>query len=299
MAKTLVLINEKSGAVSALGVKDCIRAIQETSADGEFLVEVANGDPSKLIDQAATAIEIGEIENIYAIGGDGTMAALAGVLAGSDLKLAPLPGGTMNALSLDLGFDSDLLTAIRQLSSPQTNKIDVAFIGEMAFLNNVVFGAYTSVAESREHVRDVDGIIEKVGALGEVVAAVAHSEVNEYRIKMDTQSIQASTNTLMVSNNFYDGADLLRPSRSRLDSGKLGIYVAQSKSPVDFLSVLFDALSTGLTQSDLVDIHNSASCVVDSDDHALQATVDGEVMDLEGPMELRMRPKSLNVITPS
>ncbi len=299
MAKTLVLINEKSGAVSALGVKECVRALAEVDPDKDLSLEIANGDPARLIDCAKAAIEAGDCGSIFAIGGDGTMAALAGVLAGSDVGLAPLPGGTMNALAQDLGYDGDLSVAIKQLSSCKTRNIDVGFIGDVAFLNNVVFGAYTSVAESREHIRDVEGIVEKVGAIGEVVAAVTHSETNKYQINMNAQSIDVATNTLMVANNLYDGADQLRPKRDQLDSGKLGVYVAQSTSPIDFLSVLFDALSTGLTQSDMVQIHETSSCKVKSDAKLLSATVDGEVMEIPSPVEIIMKPRSLRVITPA
>lgn len=298
MAPTLALINEKSGAVSALGVKDCVRAIQQAHGDDDLAIEIANGDPSRLIKKAEDAISAGDVEQIYAVGGDGTMAALAGALANSGVALAPLPGGTMNALSRDLGYDKDLKRAIGQLSSAKRSKIDVAYIGKTAFLNNVVFGAYTNVAETRERVREVSGLVEKISAIGEVLAAVTHTDVRDYSIALNGETVFSHSNTLMVANNIYDGADSFRPLRDRLNAGKLGVYIANSQSPIDFISVLFDAISTGLKESEIITLHEAAACSVDSQDKLLEATVDGEVMELAGPVNIEIQPAALNVLTP-
>ncbi|MEO1135294.1 MAG: diacylglycerol kinase family protein [Pseudomonadota bacterium] len=298
MAKSLALINEKSGAVSMLGARDCARAIFDARQDDDLEVEIAGGDPSKLMDDVAKAVNAGEIDRIYAFGGDGTMAALAGVLAGTAVALAPLPGGTLNALSRDLGFHKDLNTAIGQLRSLKKARIDVAYINDIAFLNNVVFGAYTTVAESRERVRSASGIVEKIGALGEVAAAVTHSDLRDYSVKMNGDTISSHSNTLMVSNNVYDGADDLRPVRGRLDTGNLGVYISRSKSPIDFISLLFDAISSGLKNTDIMSLHETSSCSINSKSELLEATVDGEVMELSGPVQLTIKPSALNVLAP-
>lgn len=299
MAKSLALINEKSGAASTLGARDCARAIYEARREDDLAVEIAGGDPSKLLSKVSKAVSAGEIDCIYAVGGDGTMAALAGVLAGTPVALAPLPGGTLNALSGDLGFDKDLNSAIDQLRTLKETKIDVAYIDDIAFLNNVVFGAYTTVAESRERVREVSGIVEKIGALGEVAAAVTQSHPRDYAVKINGETISAHSNTLMVSNNVYDGADDFRPVRGRLDTGNLGVYISRSTSPIDFIGLLFDAISSGLNNTDLMSLHEASSCRISSEEALLEATVDGEVMELSGPVELTLKPSALNVLAPA
>lgn len=278
--------------------KNCVRAIIDTAPETDFTVEVADGDPAGLVGAAEAAVRKGDVDHIIAAGGDGTMAAIATVLQGSDVALAPLPGGTMNALSRDLGFAADLESAIGQLPAAQRSKIDLAFVGEHVCLNNVVFGAYARVAVSREEVRDADTLLGKVKGVADVVSSLTNADLRRYTVKFGGHSISIDSNTLMVANNIYTGADAGRPLRKSISGGRLGVYVINSQTPGDFLSVLFDAVSSGLTSNDMVDLHETDSCVVNNEDSTLEATVDGETKDIEGPLKIVIKPQALTVLRP-
>ncbi len=296
--KTLALINEKSGAVSAVGVKNCINHLYEHSGREDIDIEIAAGEPQSLIDCAQSATERRDIDEAIVIGGDGTIAAIAGVLSNTDIPMAPLPGGTMNAFSRDLGYDGDLLTAIEQLSSVAPLAVDIAYAGRFAFLNNVVFGTYTSVAESRERIRDVETIGEKMEAITEVIGALAHSDSESYRITADGDSEDVVTNTLMVSNNLYAGAELLRPVRERVNAGVLGLYVANSTSPFDFLTVLAEAVSGGLADPEQMIVRECKTCRIASQSASVEITIDGEAMELPSPIDISIKPRGLQALAP-
>ncbi len=292
---TQLLINEKSGTVLSSGVEICREFVRANVPD-EF-VEILVGQTPALIAAAQRSAADPQIHRVLLIAGDGTAAAIAGILAGTDTVFVPLPGGTMNMLSRDLGFSADLETAIREIGRARPERIDVAFVNGRAFLNNVVFGAFTSAAESREAIRDAETLAETASATAGFLGAVAAAEPQDYTIVVDGRSEQVNTNTLIVANNLYAGSEGFRPIRQALDSGQLGVYIPQSQGVVDFLSVIFKAVAGDLSSADDIRIEKCASCSVGSQAETIGMTVDGEVTEVKSPAEFSIRPKALNVLS--
>jgi diacylglycerol kinase family enzyme len=296
--RNIVFINESSGNVQALGVSRCARVIRESLEDRDVRIELLGGDIAPIKRIINETIESGKAARLFSLGGDGTLAAIATALAGTDFSLAPLPGGTMNALSRDLGFHPDLLEALGQIAGLESRSIDVATVGDHVFLNNVVFGAYAEAAESREHIRKGEGIIEKVGALGEVFAAVTNAEAKRYRLEIDGVVVDIETNTLMISNNIYTSARGGAPARARLDEGVLGVYVTHSTTSGDFIDLMLEALNNGLTESAKIELYRVQSCEVQCLDGPLEASIDGETKRFDTRVTFKLAPSNLRVLAP-
>ena len=177
-----LLINVKSGAVLRAGVEHC-RALVAAHCPDEILEVV--GSPGELIAAARAATAGTGISKVLLIGGDGTAAAIAGVLAGTGTALVPLPGGTMNMLARDLGYSGDLETAIRELDRAGLARIDIAYVNDQPFLNNVVFGTFSAAAESREAIRDAATLAATASATADFISAVALSDAQNYDIVID------------------------------------------------------------------------------------------------------------------
>ena len=87
---------------------------------------------------------------VAAVGGDGTISAVAGILSGTDTPLIPIPGGTLNNFSKDLGISQDLEEAIRQAATAPIRQIDTAEVNGTIFLNNSSIGLYPLSLRTRE-----------------------------------------------------------------------------------------------------------------------------------------------------
>ena len=300
METKFLLINEKSGGVARAGVSACVKAVQATAPDADWQIEIANGEPAALTARAQDAALTSEAhKDIYVIAGDGTTAAVAGAIHGAATAIAPLPGGTMNAFARDLGYDTDLMTAIEQISVLQRRKVDIAFASGRAFLNNVVFGAYAALADSREQLREADNLIETAEAVQDIVGSLAFAEADRYRINSDGEEQTINTNTVMAAHNLYTGGEFMRPTRDALDTGKLGIYAAQSKTALDFMSVLYEALTGNLGDSEEFSVSTCKRCRISSATGAfLAATIDGEALELPSPVDIEIKHKALNVLAP-
>ena len=65
------------------------------------------------------------VASVVGLGGDGTQRAIAAVLAGTDVPLGILPGGTGNILGGVLGVPTGLQAAIGSLATAQPRAIDI------------------------------------------------------------------------------------------------------------------------------------------------------------------------------
>ena len=66
-----------------------------------------------------------------------------------DLPYVCVPAGTRNHLALDLGLDrDDVVGALDAFSSGGERPIDLAFVNERVFVNNVSLGIYAEIVQS-------------------------------------------------------------------------------------------------------------------------------------------------------
>ncbi|GGQ55424.1 sphingosine kinase [Couchioplanes caeruleus subsp. azureus] len=82
--------------------------------------------------QTLEAIEKGA-ELVFVCGGDGTIMAAVGALAGTDVALAVIPAGTGNLLAANLGLNGDAATGVEIALQGGRRRIDVGVCGDRCF----------------------------------------------------------------------------------------------------------------------------------------------------------------------
>jgi hypothetical protein len=82
--------------------------------------------------QTREAIDAG-VEVVFACGGDGTVMACVGALAGTEVALAVLPAGTGNLLAANLGLPDDPAAGVEVAVRRGRRKIDVGVVGDRTF----------------------------------------------------------------------------------------------------------------------------------------------------------------------
>ena len=108
----LVVHNANSGKQDSLQlIKD---AAQAHKLPVEF-VAITDRALKRKVTEAAT-----KGATIAAAGGDGTVSAVAGLIAGTDAKLGIIPAGTLNHFAKELGIPLDLKQAVAHLASSKT-----------------------------------------------------------------------------------------------------------------------------------------------------------------------------------
>jgi diacylglycerol kinase family enzyme len=107
------------------------------------------GSGEEMIGVAREALDDG-IGLVVAGGGDGTMNAVASVLAGSQARFGVLPLGTLNHFAKDLNIPLALDDAIANVAHGRPVAVDVGEVNGRIFLNNSSLGLYPDIVRDRE-----------------------------------------------------------------------------------------------------------------------------------------------------
>lgn len=245
---------------------------------------------------------------VVAIGGDGTVAALAGDLAGTRIPLAIIPGGTGNVLASALGIPNSPSRAIEALATAERRSIDLgsaSLVGVadeppverlFAVAAGVGWDARVMAATAGSHKRHLGKLAYWMAALG----LVGELRPTGYVIDVDQRHYEVEATVALVAN-----AGELIPGRVRPrlpivpDDGLLDLLVLRVASlagGVRGALELLDRTELGGSPSGQAFRARGRSIRVVADP-AQPRQVDGDGYGT-GPLEVAIRPGALDVLVP-
>jgi diacylglycerol kinase family enzyme len=231
-----------------------------------------------------------------AAGGDGTQAFVAQVAAEHGLPMMCIPAGTRNHFALDLGLDPDdpSLALDALTDDGEEIRIDLGEASGRPFVNNVSLGAYAEMVARPEY-RGAK-LETAIAVLPEVTEPGARSNL---AVESEGQDVIEDPQLVQIANNPYAKADEPPPmgTRSRLDTGVLGVYVVAYKTPAE----LRELVSAARRSLDRASAYRSWTCTrvrIRSRTGTVRAGVDGEAIDFASPLDITIRPHALRVRVP-
>ena len=235
---------------------------------------------------------------VVAGGGDGTVNAVAGVLAGTDTPLGVLPMGTLNHFAKDLGIPMGLDAAVRNLFTGHVTKVDVGEVNGRAFVNNSGVGLYPHIVRQREqeqhhgHAKWVAFML----AVGSVLRRYSRLRV---RLHMDeAEALAQVTPFVFVGNNRYEIAGLEIGRRMSLDSGRLWVCMAPRSGRRHLMRMALRALMGRVTDHEL-NAFETEELLVQTETKWVNVSTDGEVSMMDAPLHYLIRPHALGVVVPA
>jgi diacylglycerol kinase (ATP) len=187
------------------------------------------GDATEI---AASAARSGA-EVVVVAGGDGTINEAVQGLVGTATALAPLPLGTVNVWSREVGFSPRVGTAAQQIISGCSLQVDTGRVDGHAFLLMAGIGFDAHVADSmnqRENGRRGVGpaLFHAARALPRYRGASAEIDIDGRVSSHDVVMI------LTANTRLYGGA--AKPAGKAIaDDGMLDIHVFTGRGPIDVL----------------------------------------------------------------
>lgn len=298
MRRIAVVINARSGGLLGRerAAEEVAERLEAAGLDAVIIHEAEEPDLLARLDRAVAA----GADAVIVGGGDGSIAAAAQRLAGTETALGILPCGTMNMLAKDLRIPLDIDAAAETLAHGVVRAIDVAEVNGHVFLCNSVIGLPAALGRHRERHRGAGGI----GARLRLAAAALRTFWRYRPLSLEIDLGQGPprrvrTRALAVGNNAYAEGFGQLFTRARLDRGELVLYLAHRFGPWWALRMLLAMwLGAWRRQRDL-DERRATRLTIASRRPALRVMNDGEGLTLAPPLRYAIRPLALKVIVPA
>lgn len=302
--RAIVLVNAASGQVAAAdragpsaAASPPLARVEEAVRQAGLQAEVVAVEPENLASAMREAADAPELDAVVVAGGDGTVNCAAGAMSGSEKPLGVLPLGTLNHFARDLGVPPDLDAAAAALAAGRWRQVDVGEVNGRVFVNNCSIGLYPEAVRGREDRRG--GGEPKWPAMARAMRdALSRLPVLRLTLRTEETTMRVATPLLFVGNNRYE-TDLLRLGRRpALDEGVLWAYLARTTRASSIVRLALRALAGRL--EDAPEFESLCTPRLHVEDRRrrrpLRVAVDGELAQVEPPLVLRSRPRSLRVL---
>lgn len=237
-------------------------------------------------------------EIVVAGGGDGTINAVASVLAGTKVTLGVLPVGTLNHFARDLSIPLDPAKAMQAITEGHSVLVDVGEVNGRRFINNAIIGLYTNYRFQRER-HERQGRFRFLAMLSAVFGVFRRNPALRLRIEAAGEIIERKTPFLMVANNHHEMEGYRLGNRQTLNSGTLSLYMMHRMSRWGLIRLAFSVLFGRFSKRKDFDVLDARNVTVESRRRKIGVSLDGEVVRLAPPLQYKSLPSSLRVIVPA
>ena len=255
-------------------------------------------DPRELPARVEDEVRAGATDVVVG-GGDGTLSAAAGRLAGRGVALGVLPLGTANDFARTLGVPPGLDGAAAVVAAGVRRTVDLGWAGERAFLNAASVGVSSALTHRLRGSRwkRIAGPL----AYG-VAGAAAARELPPFRARLAVDGARTELDALQVvigNGRWHGGGRLVAPGAAP-DDETLDVYVLRARSgrrATHLLALARHAVlllaGRHLEHPDVV--HARARRVELETDPPLDVDADGELSG-KTPVVVRVAPGALEVL---
>ena len=232
-----------------------------------------------------------------AIGGDGTVAAVASALVHGDVPLAIMPVGTGNVLARELQIPRRLGRALRLLSGPHERVAIDAFLAgrRLCFLNLsvgltslAVYG--TGQAEKRR--------LGRVAYVWGGLKALLGIQPQRFTVTVDGQPHQFRASDIMVANCGCIGEPILRLGKQiRMDDGQIDVCILRARHLLDYVVLVWGLLFPLTARAPKLRYLAARNEIIVEAQGQLDVQADGEPLG-ETPVRVRIVPRAVQIIVP-
>lgn len=240
-----------------------------------------------------------EIERIVVLGGDGTLHEAANGLMQRPPEQRPpitiLPAGTGNDYARMIGTRGlKPGKAVARLARGTIRRHDVGHAWDEYFINSIGIGFDAAVAERVNHSKHGRGLLAYVVAVVQTI-----SGFRSYRatVNLDGEVISENMLLIEVAVGYSVGGGFRLTPKALLDDGLFDLCAIRHLPPLAILAKLPLAVLGWHTWMRHIWMRRTASVSVTPVDGPLLTQFDGEVRQRPGPIEIRLLPGALPVLT--
>jgi diacylglycerol kinase family enzyme len=192
-----VVLNPVAGSHESYVVRQALE--DHLSAAGTMCEIHEAGSDEPMAEVIGAALTRG-CDLMVAAGGDGTVSAVAGGLAGSDVPLGIIPLGTANVLARELAIPVDLDQACQLLAGPHaTTRIDAMRVGPRCYFTQI--GAGIDALMIRDSRREPKRRFGRIAYLWTALARLIGFQPRRFTITINGRQRRFRASQVVVANS--------------------------------------------------------------------------------------------------
>lgn len=302
-AALLFVINAASGAQDI----DAKRAVIESTLAargrrGELLV----CQPAELAQVAAQAAAkaVANHTAVVAVGGDGSLNAVAQAAHAAGCPMGVIPYGTFNYFARTHGIPTDPAAAAQLLLIAQPLPVQVAAINDRVFLVNASLGIYPELLQDRETYKARFGRSRWVAFVAACATLLRAQRKLRLHIEMGSQARDVQTLTLFVGNNRLQlqqfGANPEDTMAGTPGHGSMAALMLRPIGTMSMIGLMLQGAMGRLGEAAGVESFEFQHMVVRPrllpGRHEVVVAFDGEVARMRAPIDFRVLEKPLYLL---
>ena len=287
--KALFLVNARSGP----NRKRDMAALIRKSCDWEGF-DIAHCERKEDLDWTVELAIKNGFEVLFAVGGDGTVHEVGKRLIGKPLALAIIPTGSGNGFARHIGFAMDPTKTLAGCRDARVMSIDTAEVNGIPFIGTMGLGYDALIAErfASSHVRGFRSYLH-IG-----FRAFFEYTPGDYDIAIDGQSHHRRAFVIAICNSSQYGNNATMAPRASVTDGLLDVVMIEDVSMLGAMALLPRLLNATIDRSPKVTIVRGKQIEIRRSGDG-PAHLDGEPLILPRELQVRVRPRTLNVLVPA
>jgi YegS/Rv2252/BmrU family lipid kinase len=252
-------------------------------------------NPENLEHLDSVALKEQNIERVIAIGGDGTVNAVASKLLYSEIAFGIIPMGSGNGLARSLNIPFSFEKALKLIKSGNTRTIDAGTLNRKYFFSTagVGFDAWVAAAYNKRKSR-IRGLIP-------YYTCALKSFFNFRPFKTNLHYVKKNDRRPLFMITFantpqFGGGAVIAPSADPGD-GKIDLCIVRRPTFFKGLQQAQKLFTSKIHKTDLVDIFKIESCTFETS-IPLPFHVDGEPFQPVKDFDVSIIPDALKIIVP-
>lgn len=252
---------------------------------------------------------INKVDAVLSVGGDGTVNTIIQRLAGTDIGLLVVPGGTANDFARGLGSSSNIKRITQTIRQNVKKKIDLISINGKFMATNGGLGFAADVANEINKLRtDYPQFKSFMKLSGKSVYSIflakklLNREIKSYKFKIE--SVQFSETVLspliLINNQPFLGGDFkVAPDTGHCD-GTVNVTVFKHQNRLELIQCILKILNGNYPTDDknLVSFETKSAKIDLLEDDSIPFFGDGEILNQAKSWDIICHPAFLSVFSP-
>jgi diacylglycerol kinase family enzyme len=291
-----VVFNARSGTAGNEAVAE--RTVEYLSARG-FDVRLELVRSADALHRAATAAAEGDASVVVAAGGDGTIAAVADRVCGTEKVLGILPLGTFNYLARRFDISTDADDALAVIAAGHIAAVGVGDVNGRVFINNSSIGLYPAALKQRETTYQRIGRSQAASYLSVAMVLLRPPALLNLQLTIDGVRLNRRSPLVFAGVNAHQLEEFGIPGHGCPEGGRLALYITRPLTIPRLWRLAIRGFVRGLHGAEELEVVCARELVVNARRRRLRVAMDGEIVRLDLPLRYRFREQALRVLVPA